>query len=130
MMRLRSSTLANSMLTRPFRAPSEIFTLVSSLSESEDGFTWGPIEVVTGLGAGDVAAPNVSYVNGRYLMWYTTGDGVTAVFVTEPVTVTAPAELVTKDFVSVPGLNSNNGKKTTACFWRSVELTVRPGTGF
>src|SRR5690242_7379989 len=35
-MRLRSSTLANSMLTRPLRAPSVIFTLVSKRSESDD----------------------------------------------------------------------------------------------
>lgn len=35
-MRLRSSTLANSILTRPFRAPKEIFTLVSRRSESDE----------------------------------------------------------------------------------------------
>lgn len=34
--RLRSSTLANSMLTRPLRAPSEIFTFVSRRSESDE----------------------------------------------------------------------------------------------
>ncbi|MBA2319961.1 MAG: exo-alpha-sialidase, partial [Deltaproteobacteria bacterium] len=44
------------------------------LSESEDGLTWGTPETVLSA-AEDLAAPTVQYLNGRYVMWMSSGDG-------------------------------------------------------
>lgn len=48
------------------------------LTESADrGATWSDVEPVLDAEGEDFAAPAVSYVNGRYVMWFTHGDGAT-----------------------------------------------------
>ncbi|MBT3217910.1 MAG: hypothetical protein HN348_02355 [Proteobacteria bacterium] len=45
------------------------------LSEGYDTVTWSNVETVLSLDGGHVAAPVVTYTNGRYLMWFTESTG-------------------------------------------------------
>ncbi|MCA9491513.1 MAG: hypothetical protein KC621_16390 [Myxococcales bacterium] len=45
------------------------------LSESDDGRTWSEPVIVLDAPGSDVAAPAVAFVDSRYLMWTTVGDG-------------------------------------------------------
>jgi DNA-binding beta-propeller fold protein YncE len=48
------------------------------LSESDDGLVWSEPEVVLDDAIGDVAAPAITYMGGRYLAYVALGDGVGA----------------------------------------------------
>lgn len=51
--------------------------VVGHTESSDTGVTWAEPEVVLSVVGGDVAAPAVSVLNGRYVMWAAHGDGVT-----------------------------------------------------